>query len=109
MSSALLVAQFRSSYLEPPNVFAFIGFTLVFLLMFWLFDRPARLATTMIAWGILLVLLSVAYVMTGIPPVVEVTAILTKIGFMLVLGGIVLCLLLNLPSAASDTRENNDV
>ena len=56
-----------------------------------------------------MVLLSIAYVMTGIPPVVELTPTLAKIGFLLVLGGIVLSLLLNLPSAASDNRENKDV
>jgi hypothetical protein len=79
---------------KPEHVFFFISLTLVFLLVAWLLQIRARpLGTSLIWWGILVVILSCGYAMIGVPSMVILTPSLMKIGFLLVLGGVAWSLL----------------
>lgn len=75
--------------MQPEAVASIVAATVVFLLVFWLFDRATSSpSTTFIAWGILVAILSVAYSVTSVPSVMLVAPTLAKIGFLLVLGGL---------------------
>ena len=79
---------------RPEHVFGYIAFTVVFLLVAWLVHfRAVPLGTSLVFWGVLVVVLSCGYALLGVPPMMLVTPALTKIGFLLVLGGVAWSLL----------------
>ena len=98
--------QFEMSQsMRVESMFSFVGFTLVFLLVTWLVDdRRRSLGTKLILWGIFVEILAVGYGMAGNPAVIMVTPALTKIGFLLVLGGVGSSLL----TAGSVSPESKD-
>ena len=74
---------------RPEHVFGYIAFTVVFLLVAGLVHfRAPPLGTSLVFWGILVVILSCGYALLGVPQMTMVTPALTKIGFLLVLGGV---------------------
>jgi len=78
----------------PGHVFGYIAFTVVFLLVAGLVQlRALPLGASLVFWGILVVILSCGYALLGVPSMILVTPALTKIGFLLVLGGVVWSLL----------------
>ena len=79
---------------RPEHVFGYIAFTVVFLLVAWLvhFQAPP-LGTSLVFWGVLVVVLSCGYGLLGVPAMMLVTPALTKIGFLLVLGSVAWSLL----------------
>lgn len=89
MRSMLLFAQMPGlETLRPENVIAYILMTLAFLFVLWLVDHRTRpLGSTFVLWGILVVILSCGYGLIGIPTLVTITPTLSKIGFLMVLGG----------------------
>ena len=90
---------------QPEHYAAYIAFTLAFLFFIWLLGRRTRpLGTNFILWGILAVILSSGYGLIGVPSLMIVTPALTRIGFLLVLGGVAWSLL-----APSATKEANHV
>ena len=90
--------QFDSSGMRPESMFTFIAFTAGFLLVAWLVNKRSRpLGVSLIMWGIMVEILAVGYGMISVPSVVLVTPALTKIGFLLVLGGIAASLFASCP------------
>ena len=87
--------QMSTFQTRPEHVMTYIGLTLVFLFTVWLFDTKTRpLGSTLIVWGILVATLAGGYALIGVPTMMMVVPALTKIGFMLVLGGVAWSLLL---------------
>ena len=83
---------------QPEHYAAYIVFTLAFLVFIWLLNRWTRpLGTNLVLWGILAVVLSCGYGLIGAPSLMIVTPALTKIGFLLVLGGVAWSLLASCP------------
>ena len=83
-------AQMNAFDVMPGHVFGYIAFTVVFLLVAGLVHfRAPPLGTSLVFWGILVVILSCGYSLLGVPTMMMVTPALTKIGFLLVLGGVV--------------------
>ncbi len=79
---------------QPEDFVAYIAFTAGFLVLLWLINRGTRpLGSSLILWGILVVILSCGYGLIGVPSMAVLTAALMKIGFLLVLGGVAWSLL----------------
>jgi hypothetical protein len=94
---------------QPEHVALYIVFTLVFFFFVWLLNRwPRPLGTNLVLWGILTVILSCGYGLIGVPSLMIVTPALTKIGFLLVLGGVAWSLLAACPSSSA-TKEASHV
>ncbi len=86
--------QMNAFEVAPGHVFGFVAFTVLFLLIAGLVHfRATPLGTSLVFWGILVVILSCGYALLGVPQMTMVTPSLTKIGFLLVLGGVVWSLL----------------
>jgi hypothetical protein len=84
---------------QPEQYAAYVIFTLAFLGLIWFLNRRTRpLGTSLILWGILTVVLSCGYGLIGAPALMLVTPSLSKIGFVLVLGGVAWSLLASCPS-----------
>jgi hypothetical protein len=93
--------------IKPEHVFFFIALTLVFLLLAWLLHIRARpLGTSLIWWGILVIILSCGYAMIGVPSMVILTPALMKIGFLLVLGGVAWSLLPICPKQSASKESD---
>ena len=100
MQLELLFAQTDLMRLQPEHFFLYVAFTLGFLVLAWLVHgRGYKLGTTFIMWGILAVILSCGYGLVGVPTVMLVTPALTRVGFVLVLGGVTWSLLNTSPAA----------
>jgi len=98
MPSAPPFVQFDSSGLRPESMFTFMAVTLGFLLMIWLVNQRTRpVGTTLILLGVFVEILAVGYGMIGVPSVMMVIPALTKIGFLLVVGGVASSLLAACP------------
>jgi hypothetical protein len=83
--------------------------TLVFLFALWLIDHRSRpLGSIFVLWGILVVILSCGYGMIGIPTLITIIPTLSKIGFLMVLGGMVWTFLAQ-GSSSSSTKESDHV
>jgi heme A synthase len=96
------------SQMTPEHVFSFIALTFVFLLVAWLLALRARpLGANLIWWGILVVILSCGYAMIGVPSMMTVTPALTRIGFLLVLGGVAWSLLASSPKQSANKETNH--
>lgn len=116
MAPQSLLAQLEFSQLppfelRPEHVMTYIGLTLVFLFIVWLYDTKSRpLGTNLIVWGILVATLAGGYALIGVPTMMLVTPTLMKIAFILVLGGVAWCLLTpGVSSAATPNRESDHV
>ena len=88
----------------------YIAFTVAFFFLAWLLDSRARpLGTNLIFWGILVVILSCGYTLLGVPQMTMVAPGLTKIGFLLVLGGLAWSLLGSCCSNQPASKEADHV
>jgi hypothetical protein len=93
---------------SPENVFGYVALTIVFLLLAWLVQRRALpLGTGFVFWGVLVVILSCGYALLGAPPMMMVTPALTKIGFVLVLGGVAWSLLASGPTQPASKEADH--
>ncbi len=102
-------AQMNAFRMEPEHFAAYVGLTVAFLFVAWIVDKPKRpLGTSLILWGIQVVILSCGYALIGVPTLAFVTPALTKIGFLLALGGVAWSLLAVCPNM-SPTKETDDV
>lgn len=109
MHSMPLFAQMDEFRMHPEHVFTYVSFTIGVLFLAWLVDARTRpLGTTFILWGILVVILSCGYGLIGIPTALMMTPALTKIGFLLVLGGIAWSLLAACPSPKATKEADHD-
>lgn len=96
-------------HVRPEEYVAYVVFSLAFLAFVWLLNRwTLPLGTNLVLWGILVAILSCGYGIIGVPSLMVVTAALTKIGFLLVLGGVAWSLLPAYPGTAA-TKEANHV
>ena len=96
-------------HMQPEHVATYIAFTVGFLFLAWFLNMRTRpLGTTLILWGILVVILASGYALIGVPAVMMVTPALTKIGFVLVLGGVAWSLLATCPNPTA-TKEADHV
>lgn len=104
-------AQISPFEMRPEHVMTYIGLTSVFLFAIWLYDTKTRpLGTTLIVWGILVATLAGGYALIAVPTMMVFTPALTKIGFILVLGGIAWSLLLAPANpVATPDKESNHV
>jgi len=94
--------------IRPEHVFGFLALTFLFLLISWLVDHWARpLGTSLIFWGVLVVILSCGYAMIGVPPMMMLTPAMTKIGFLLVLGGVAWSLLASCPKPPTNKEADH--
>lgn len=104
-----LIAQMTPFRLEPEHVVTYVLFTLAFLFLAWLLEKRSRpLGTSLILWGVLLVVLSCGYGLIGLPTVMMLTPALAKVGMMLVLGGTAWSLLAACPTPTA-TKETEHV
>ena len=79
---------------RPEHVLGYIAFTVVFLLVAgFVHFRAPPLGISLVFWGVLVVVLSCGYALLSVPALMMVTPALTKIGFLLVLGGVAWSLL----------------
>jgi len=93
------------SGLRTENMLTFIAFTLAFLFVAWLVIHPVRpVGFNLVVLGILVTILSIGYGMIAAPGVMMAVPSLTKIGFLLVLGGLTSVLLATSP-AKQERRE----
>lgn len=104
-----VLAQMQAFRMEPEHFAAYAGLTMAFLFLVWLTDTSARpLGTTLILWGLLVVIFSCGYGLIGIPTMMLLTPALMKIGFLLVLGGLAWSLLAACPGR-SEKKEADHV
>jgi hypothetical protein len=104
--SAQMMDAFR---MQPEHVFAYFGVTMAFLFLLWLTDTSSRpLGTTLILWGLLVVIASCGYGLIGVPTMMVLTPALMKLGFLLVLGGLAWSLLTACPKP-SESEEADHV
>jgi hypothetical protein len=100
--------QMNAFNASPEDVFGYVALTLVFLLVAWLVHfRALPLGTSFIFWGMLVVILSCGYALLGAPPMMMVTPVLTKIGFVLVLGGVAWSLLASCPKQSASKEADH--
>ena len=105
MPSTPPFVQFDSSGMRPESMFTFMAVTLGFLLAIWLVNRRTRpVGTTLILLGVFVEILAVGYGMIGVPSVIMVIPALTKIGFLLVVGGVAFEFACRLPCSARTER-----
>jgi uncharacterized membrane protein len=105
MSLTLPLAQVE---MRPENVLSFVGFTFVFLLVLWLADdRNRALKEKLILWGIFVEILAIGYGLIGVPGVIIATPALTRIGFLLVIGGVAASFLSNDPAPTANKEANH--
>jgi hypothetical protein len=84
---------------RPENVVGYVAFSLAFLFLTWLLINHTRpLGINLILLGIMVVMLSCGYGVIGIPTIMPFTLALSKIGFLLVLGGLACSLLVTCPN-----------
>lgn len=108
MPSVPLFAQMNGFRMEPENFFVYVGFTLAFLFLAWLLDKRTRpLGTSLVLWGIMVVILACGYGLIGVPTVMMLTPALAKIGFLLVLGGVVWSLLGSCPNPPASKEADH--
>ena len=89
MLSVPVLAQMDAFRPDGVSVFGFVVVTIIFLLLVWLLDRPARpLAVRLIFWGLVTTIASIGYALLGVPTVAMLTPALVRIGFVLILGGV---------------------
>ncbi len=104
-----LLAQMNAFEMRPEHFASYVGLTMAFLFLVWLTDTRARpLGTTLILWGLLVVIFSCGYGLIGIPTMMLLTPALMKIGFLLVLGGLAWSLLTACPGR-SEKKEADHV
>lgn len=97
-----------SQQMRVESTYAFVIFTFVFLAVIGLMNLRSRpLGTNLVLWGIFVEILAVGYVMAGNPAVVMVTPALTKIGLLLVLGGVASSLLSAGPVPAASKEADH--
>lgn len=97
-----MLAQLPSFRLEPEHIVTYVLFTLAFLFLAWLLDKRTRpIGTSLILWGVLLVVLACGYGLIGVPTVMMLTPALAKVGMMLVLGGTAWSLLAACPASTA--------
>ena len=102
MLSVSLFAQMNAFNPDGPQVVEFVAFTLAFLLMVWLFDKRSRqLGANIVFLGVLVVVLSCCYAFIGNPTLATLTPELSKIGFVLVLGGLAWSLIASCPNRSA--------
>ena len=93
---------------RPEHIAIYIVFTLACLVFVWLINKWSRpLGTNLVLWGILVVVLSCGYGLIGAPSLMIVTPALSKIGFLLVLGGVVCSLLAACPTTPASKEVNH--
>jgi len=93
---------------QPEDFVAYIAFTAGFLFLLWLLSRGTRpLGSSLILWGILVVILSCGYGLIGVPSMTVLTAALIKIGFLLVLGGVACSLLAACPNPTPNREADH--
>ena len=104
-----LLAQMNAFNFESGQFFLYLALTIGFLGLVWFLNKWTRpLGVNLILWGILTEVFSLGYGMIAVPTVVMVTPVLTKIGFLLVLGGVAWCLLAAYPNPPA-SREADHV
>jgi len=95
---------------QPEHLAAYVALTLGFLFIGWLVNKSTRTTgTNLILLGILVVILACGYAIIGHPALMLVTPALTKIGFLLVLGGLACSLLAACPVPQPATKEADHV
>ena len=95
-------------HVPPEHFAAYVIFTLGFLFFCWFFDKGSRpLGARLVLWGVLTVILSCGYGLIGAAALMIVTPALTKIGFLLVLGGVVASVLGACPNATAAKEANH--
>jgi hypothetical protein len=93
---------------QPEQIALYVVFTLAFMAFIWFLNRWSRpLGTNLVLWGILTVVLSCGYGLIGAPSLMIVTPALTKIGFLLVLGGMAWSLLAACPNQSASKEASH--
>ena len=94
-----LLAQMNAFDAGPGDVLLYLAFTFGFLAIVWFLNKWTRpLGVNLILWGILTIMLSMGYGLIGLPSVMVAIPALTRIGFLLVLGGVAWSLLSAYPN-----------
>ena len=98
MLTVPLFAQMNAFNFEPGQFFLYLAFTIGLLGLVWFLNKWTRpLGVNLILWGILTEVFSLGYGMIAVPTAMMVTPVLSKIGFLLVLGGVASCLFASFP------------
>jgi len=109
MPSLLPLAQMGTFRTDPVHIAVYVGLALTFLFLVWLTDQPSRpFGTTLVLWGLLVIVFSCGYSLLATPLVMAVTPELIKVGFLLILGGITLSALTTV-SPRSNAKDADHV
>jgi hypothetical protein len=102
MLSMSLFAQMNAFKPDGPQVGGFGVVTLAFLFLVWLFDKRSRQpGANIVLLGVLVVVLSCCYAFIGDPTLATLTPELSKVGFVLVLGGLAWSLIASCPNRSA--------